>query len=423
MKQDQNKTGTSPIEKLAISVAVILAMIAFFTVGPPKQINDYKVRSFADAPVIQQVIVVTNEAEFRAAIAAAEAGTCTVISVNAQVIQLTQPLILPRSMNTRNRLRRLEIDGNGCTLQVMAAMEYALGREKPLSQADAINFFQSQGFTIKGLFIDCRQMAQYGILMRSTYHDFIQHVTVVGATAGGIVERFGMNCIIDQCEVRACMGYGIALLPGDHTGAGANNAGCNMGTVRNSRVFPLTGMYACFALIRAGNSGLYDNIVDFAQYKNAAGQMVDEVPMRGFLIDNSGSTTCKLNIIDRFWLESITSIAGIEVIGAGGLSYLAHGYPQKGPVMVKVSGTNYHQVVIEGWGNITGKFMAALNNGVVWRFNNNATSYDFANPVNWVNGLLPVNFVVERFGTDQSWQYQTPSNRTLKHNSKTILTQ
>ena len=37
---------------------------------------------------------------------------------------------------------------------------------------------------------------------------------------------------------------------------------------------------------------------------------------------------------------------------------------------------------------------AATNNGVVWNFANNGTAYDFANSTNWVNGLLPISFVV-----------------------------
>ncbi len=371
-----------------------------------------------------QVYNVTIPSEYYAALDSADIGKCTEINVYAKAWQLSKPLTNP-TIDARNKLRRLNIYGHGCFIEVMDTMEAVFNRGLPLSEADARDNYQSQGFTIDGFFIDCKGLARYGILQRATYHDYIHHVTVVGATQGGIVERFGMNAIIEQCEVRACLGYGIALMNGDWNGAGKNRSGSNMASIRNCRVFPKQDQDACFAAICSGNTAMYDNIVDYAQRETFPGSKVyvDEIPKRGVLIDNSGSTTCKLNLICGLWAESQTSIAMIEWISSGGICISERCYPQKTGVMIKVSGTNYGQMLVNNWGYISGKFQAATNNSIVWRFNNNASSLDLASTVNWVDSRLPVNFFIEGFAVDQSWQWKTPSNRRLKHNGKNIVTE
>lgn len=360
-----------------------------------------------------QVVTVTTASELYVAVAGATVSPITKIEVNATSLLLTQPITLPRQLHNKNLLRRLTIDFQGCALIAAAPMPYVIGRALPDSQKVADSIMQSQAFTILNCFIDCRSLATNGIVLRATFHDYIAWCTVVGAIGEGISERFGMNAYIFQCEVRSCGGTGIELRNGDWPGAALNNSGSNMASVNNSRVFPKQNQAACFASIASGNTGFYGNIVDFA-----AGQK----PQRSYLIDNTGSTTCKQVSVARGWDETDVLNCHFDVIGNGGAIDLSYIYPQKGGTMVKASGGNYTQINIDKWGNILGKFQATLNNGVVWRFSNNAGSYDFSNASNWISNKLPISFYQEKFGADQSWQFYTPTNRTLKHNNRNILT-
>jgi len=361
-----------------------------------------------------QVVRVTNSTELYAAVANAATTPTGKITYEGGTLRLTQPITLPNQLANKNRFSRLIIDFNGATIEAAAAMPYVIGRALPDSQRIADNVMQSQGFTILNAFIDCKNLAQSGVVLRATYHDYIAWVTVISAVNDGISEKFGMNAYIFQCEVRNCGGYGISLTNGDWTGAAANNSGSNMGSINNSRVFPRANQTACFASVRSGNTGLYGNIVEFA---------VNQVPMRGMLIDNSTSTTCKAVTVDRTWLESEVSGANFDVIGNGGTIDILHGYPQKNSTQVRVSGGNYTQVNVEKWGNMIGRFQAATNNGVVWKFSSNGNAYDYSSPTNWVNGVLPISYYIERFAADQSWQYFIPTGRSMRINGSRIVTQ
>ena len=360
-----------------------------------------------------QVMTVTDTATLFAAIDSAAVKPIGKISYEGGTIKLARPITLPNQLGNKNKFSRLIIDFNGAQIEPTVPMSYVIGRAMPDSQYVADNIMQSQGFSILNAFIDCKSLATNGIAMRATYHDYIAHCIVISAVGEGITEKFGMNAYIFQCEVRNCGGYGMALDRGDWTGSGFNNSGSNMASVNNSRVFPKANQTAAFASIASGNTGFYGLIVDFA---------VNNKPQRGFFINNTGTTSCKNVTVDRTWSESEVSNCHYEVIGAGGTIDLTRNYPQKGGTQVKVSGTNYTQVNVEKWGNVLGRFQSATNNGTVWRFSANAGSYDFNSTANWVNGVRPINYIIGRFGSDQTYQYFLPSNKTVKINLKAILT-
>ncbi len=372
-----------------------------------------------------RTVTVTGSTELFAAVEASKTIPITKILVNADTLQFFQPLNLPHQLKVKTRFSRLIIDFQGAEIYAMRPMPYVIGRAIPDSMrlSDTIvkgpqwvadNIMQSQAFTIQNVFIDCMGNAQEGIVLRSTFHDFIAWCTVVGAQKDGISERFGMNAYIFQCEVRSCGGYGISLRPGDYPGAAMNNSGSNMAQVVASRVFPKQGQLSSFASIASGNT-LFDGCIsDFAS---------GQIPLREFYLDNTGSTTCKNITVDRFWLESEVAITGahIDILGNGGTIDLIRGYPQKGGTMIRGLGGNYTQINVEKWGNFLGKNQATTNNGTVWRFTNNGGSYDYAKATNWVNTKLPISFYVERFGSDQAWQFYGPSNRSLKWNESTLI--
>lgn len=363
-----------------------------------------------------QVARVYTAADLLLTIDSAKTKSIGKISYEGPTIQTAVPITLPNQLYNKNKFSRLIIDFNGATIEATAPMPYVIGRAVPDSQWVADNVMQSQGFTILNAFIDCKSLATNGIAMRATYHDYIAWCVVVSALGEGITEKFGMNAYIFQCEVRNSLGYGIALDRGDWTGAGFNNSGSNMASVNNSRVFPKANQTAAFASVASGNTGLYGLIVDFA---------VNNKPQRGFYIDNSGATSCKNVTVDRTWSESEITNCHYEVIGAGGTIDITRNYPQKGGTQIKVSGTNYTQINVEKWGNILGRFQAANNNGTVWRFSANAGSYDLSSSANWVNGVRPINYIIGRFGADQTYQYYTPTTpsvKTIKINTKAILT-
>lgn len=360
-----------------------------------------------------QVVTVTDSAGLFAALANAATVPTGKISYEGGTLRVDRPITVPNSLANKNKFSRLILDFNGATIEAAVAMPYVIGRALPDSQYVADNIMQSQGFTIMNAFIDCKSLATSGIVMRATYHDYIAHCIVVSAIGDGIAEKFGMNAYIFQCEVRNCGGYGISVTNGDWVGAATNNSGSNMASINNSRVFPKQNQTSAFASVLSGNTLLSGCIVDFA---------VNNKPQRGFFLNNAGSTTCKNVTVDRTWSESEISNCHYEIIGSGGTFELLRNYPQKSGTQVKVSGTNYTQVNVEKWGNVLGKFQAATNNGVVWRFADNAGSYDFSSSTNWVNAVRPINYYIARFGADQSYQYYIPSNRTLKINTKAILT-
>lgn len=362
---------------------------------------------------VAQVVNVKTVSELNAALQLSTVKPITKIVVSADtILALNSPITLPSRLQTKTRFSRLIIDFQGAEIHANAPMAYVIGRAMPDSQRIADDVMQSQAFSILNCFIDCKGMAQVGILMRATYHDYIAWCTVNNAVKEGISERFGMNAYIFQCEVRSCGGNGIELRNGDWNGAAMNNSGSNMASVLHSRVFPKNNQTACFASIASGNTLISGCISDFA---------VNNKPQVEFLIDNTGSTTCKQNTLDRNWSESEVLIAHIKAILNGGTTDLSRFYPQKGGVMVLAQGGNYAQINYEKNGNTLGKFQGTTNNGVVWFFGNNGGSYDFAKKENWVNNLLPISFYVQRFISTQEYAFNVPASRNLKINDKILI--
>ncbi len=168
------------------------------------------------------IVTVTNGENLIKAVRDAETMNITKIVIDADEITLSGSVNLPKKLKALSK--QLIIDGCGTTIKAGVPMPYMIGRPQPVDANEANNVMQSQGFNIENMFLDCKGVADYGILMRCTYHDLIKRVTVISALKGGIVEEFGMNCLIEQCETRNISGIGIGLQNGTYTGAGFNKS-------------------------------------------------------------------------------------------------------------------------------------------------------------------------------------------------------
>jgi len=357
------------------------------------------------------IVTVTNAENLIKAVRDAETMNITKIIIDADEITLTAPVHLPKKLKALSK--QLIIDGCGTTIKAGVPMPYMIGRPQPVDANEANNVMQSHGFNIENMFLDCKGIAEYGILMRCTYHDLIKRVTVISAAKGGIIEEFGMNCLITLCETRNISGIGIGLHNGTYTGAGFNKSGSNMGTVDQCRSFPKQGQIACFSSTASGNTAFIRCTVDAA---------TNQTPQRGFYVVNDGSTTCKSVRITDFWAETLTTIAMIDLSLTGGYAHISGGYLQYGGVMVRAQGTNYSEVHIERYGNIPGsaKF-EAIDQDTCWYFGANAVSYDFTNPTNWLYNSLPGKYWVEGFHHNKEWSLRAKG--ATKLNGKNILTQ
>lgn len=357
------------------------------------------------------VAIVTNGTQLVNKARAASEWNITRIVVEAEEITIPDMVAMPKKLKCSGK--QLEIDLQGCTVKAGKAMEFMFGRVAPVDNVEAVNTYQSQGFHIHNGLLDGKGLAQYGILNRSSYHNLTERVTVISTPGGGIVEEFGMNCIIRQCETRNILGYGFALLPGSWSGAGLNSSGSNNSEVNHCRSFPKQDQAACFVSKHSGSTRFIANIVDAAK---------DQLPQRGFLIDNSGSTTCKNVTIDGLWAESLTSVAMIDANLSGGYLIVSGMYPQYGGVMIRAEGTNYSEVHAGLFGNVPSNArFHAVDADTVWKFSDNPVSYDFTNPVNWIGGVLPGKYFVEGFIYNKEYAFKSVG--AVKLNGKNLLTQ
>jgi len=337
--------------------------------------------------------------------------TKIVVDNDSGVITVPAGVTVPKKLKATSK--QLEIDLQGHTIIAGGSMEYVIGREQPIDNNESINMMQSQRFVIKNGLIDCKLMAGTGVLMRSTYHDNINGVTVINGLNGGIIEQFGMNAKIEQCEVRNTMGIGIGLMRGMHPGSGFNNSGSNSSRILQSRVFPKDGQMACFAASATGSVIMDGAIVDAAR---------DQSPQRGYWIFNEGSTTAKNVTIENWWGETVTDLAMFDLNLNGGYCRISGGFPQYGGTLVKAIGINYAELFLDMTGFIPGttKFQTQPG-GVVWSFRDNNTSFDFANPANWVGGVLPQKWFIERFGSSKDREFRVPGG--FKLNGSNIINQ
>lgn len=360
-------------------------------------------------------ITVNTPEQLIQAVREAETKPITVIKIDTDtgIMDLAAPVVIPKKLKALSK--QLEIHLQGHTLRATTAMEYVIGRPTPVDQNESLNVMQSHGFHIHSGMIDGRSQSTNGIRMESTYHDLIEKMTVISC-GSGIIEKFGMNARVSQCEVRNCEGYGIGLLRGTNPGAGHNNAGSNRSEVIQSRVFPTNNQFACFGMTSSG-SVVFDGAIVDASTGNT--------PDRGYLVDVFSSTTSKVAEFKHWWGESPTNVAMFDLNLNGGHVHIHGGFPQYGGTMVRAAGTNYPEIYFDLTGFIPGgtKFQVVQGsqNAVVWAFRGNNTSFNFRDPANWVGGLVPGKLMVEGFGSTKGWEFH--QSGPIKMNGSNIINQ
>lgn len=357
------------------------------------------------------IVTVTSGEHLIKAARNAETMGISKIVIDAEEITINERVKLPKKLKTLGK--QLIIEGNGATIKAGVPMPYMIGRDAPVDANEANNTMQSQGFSVDHLFLDCKGLADAGIYQRCSYHNELIKVTAISALKGGIIDEFGMNSRIVQCETRNISGVGIWLKNGAEWGGGYNKSGANMSYVVQCRSFPKQNQTACFRSDASGNITFEGCTVDAS---------TGNTPQRGFHIVNDNSTTCKNVTINGAWAETVTSVAMFDLSLTGGYASISGVFPQYGGTMVRAVGTNYSEVYMTCFGNLHGsaKF-EAVDADTVWYFGRSPVSYDFTNPANWINNTLPGKYFVEGFINNKEYGYKSVG--AVKLNGKNIVTQ
>ena len=357
------------------------------------------------------IVTVTSGDHLIKAAKNAETMGITKIIIDAEDITINAPVKLPKRLKALSK--QLIIEGNGTTIKAGVPMPYMIGRDAPIDANEANNVMQSQGFSIDHMLLDCKGLSGAGIYQRCSYHNEINKVTAISATNAGIIDEFGMNSRITLCETRNISGVGIYLKNGAEWGGGYNKSGSNMSQVVQCRSFPKQGQTACFRSDASGNITFDGCTVDAS---------TNNTPQRGFQVVNDNSTTCKNVTIRGAWAETVTSVAMFDLSLTGGYAAISGVFPQYGGTMVRAVGTNYSEVYVTAFGNVHGsaKF-EAVDQDTVWYWGNNATSYDFLNPANWIGGVLPGKYFLEGFINNKEYGYRSVG--AVKLNGQKLVTE
>lgn len=333
------------------------------------------------------------------------------IDSDQEILPLPSPAKMPKRLKALSH--QLIIDGQGHSMSASTVMAYMIGRDMPVDATEANDIMQSQSFKIENLFLDGKGKADTGILQRASFHDEITHVEVASTLRDGIVLEFGMNSKIDQCQTRNIPRYGFSLRHIE--GLGLNKSGSNGFNVIASRSFPREGQLACFHTSATGRQSFLGNFVD---HHNG------EQPMYGVLVNNAGSTTAKNIVIQGLWAESELQEGGAMILLGlnGGKALVEDVYPQKAGILIEAQGGNYGEINVGEFGYIPGTArFKGPQNGVLWNFYNQPTSFDFISPANWIGGVVPTKIISQGFvNKSKSWGWR---GSHPQYNDSRIVTQ
>lgn len=350
-------------------------------------------------------VTVSTQAEFQQALNNAGTSPISCIDIVNDVIELTSPLIIPKTLNAPSK--RLIINGNGATIKpanTLTGTIPALIMRQAANQNEALNIMQSQSFHFNDIMFDGRGVATVGIDLAATYGSSVINCSFKSLQTG-LHLRFGLMARVVNCLANAITGSAFVADMGNWTGANNVNSQSNHTRFEQCRVFNLQGAFAAFAIYAA--SGI---VLD---------QCISEGnrPNYHVFFDSKGSTVVKDFTMRNTHLESVATIAGIRLRLAGGYATISDVYSQYDMVLIDAeAATGYPHVYVKNVPWLTGGTQfKTTGTAVVWSFEEMYQPEQLFNTTRWVGGVIPFYRYNEFF--NQSKQIITNS---MKVNNKTI---
>lgn len=347
-------------------------------------------------------VIVTNESQLQTALNNAVTQPISCISIEDDIIELTAPLVLPKTLNVRSR--QLIIEGNGATIapNIGSTLTHLM-RRTPANQTEALNTMQSHAFFFRNINFDGRG-AGIGLDLGATYGSAITDCKFT-ALASGLYLRFSLMARVVNCLTVGITGTAFTADKGNWTGASNSNSQSNHTRFEQCRVFNNTGAYAAFAMYAASG-------ITMEQCISEGGD-----PNYHVFFDSQGSTVVKDFNMRSTHLESTASIAGVKLRLAGGYARLSGIYSQYNQVLVDAeAASGYPHLYIDDLPYLTGgTTFKTTGTSVIWSFNEVFQGDTIWNSTRWVGGVIPYYRYAEYF--NQSKQILTNS---MKVNTRTI---
>lgn len=347
-------------------------------------------------------VIVTTEAQLQAALTNAATQPISCISIEDDIIELTAPLELPKTLYCRSK--QLVIEGNGATLapNIGSTLTHLM-RRVPANQTEALNTMQSHAFVFRNICFDGRGSG-IGLDLAATYGALVENCKFQALTEG-LHLRFCLMTRVVNCQSINVTGVAFTADRGNWISSSNSNSQSNHTRFEQCRVFNAAGAYAAFAMYAA--SGM---VMD--QCISEGGN-----PSYHVYFDSQGSGVVKDFVMRSSHLESAASVAGIKLRLSGGYAKLTGIYSQYDQVLVDAeAASGYPHLYIEDVPWLTGgTTFKTVGTAVVWSFNEVWQGDTIFNTTRWVGGLLPYYRYSEFF--NQSKQIITNS---MKVNSKTI---
>lgn len=321
-------------------------------------------------------VVVTNQAQFQAALNSAVNSPISCIIIDDDIIELTSPLLLPKTLNCRGK--RLVIEGRGATIAPNVGNTLpALMTRTPASQTEAKNVMQSHSFIFKDITFDGRGGGT-GLDLSATFASSIENCTFQALT-DGLHLRF---CLMTQ--VTNCLGVGISSRAfiadmGNWSGASNSNSQSNHSRFQQCRVFNSQNAYAAFAMYASSGMTLDQCISEGAS------------PNYHVYFDSLNATVVKDFTMRNTHVESPALIAGIKLKLAGGIAKISGVYSQYDQVLIDAEASSgYPHVHIDDTPWLTsGSQFKTLGTAVIWSFNEMIEGDTIFATSRWVGGVIP----------------------------------
>lgn len=350
----------------------------------------------------QNVVVVTTEAQLQAALSNAEFQPISCISIQDDIIELTAPLQLPKSLYCRSK--QLVIDGNGST--IAPAIGNTLSQlmiRSASTQSEALNTMQSQAFIFKNICFDGRGSG-VGLDLAATYGSSIENCKFQALTEG-LHLRFCLMTRVVSCLTVGISGIAFVADKGNWTGASNSNSQSNHTRFEQCRVFNSNGAYAAFALYAASGIVIDQCISEGSQ------------PNYHIFFDSQCSSVVKDFTMRNTHLESSATVAGIKLRLSGGYARITGLYSQYDQILIDAeAASGYPHLYVEDVPWLTGgTTFKTLGTAVIWSFNEVWQGDTIFAITRWVGGTIPYYRYSEFF--NQSKQIITNS---MKVNNKTI---
>lgn len=348
-------------------------------------------------------ITVTNQLEFQQALNNASSIPRSCIEITNDVIELTSPLILPKSLNAMSK--RFIINGNGATIRPAANVTLpALIQRLPTNQTEALNVMQSQAFHFNDIMFDGAGRTTIGLDLSCTYGASIENCSFKSCQTG-VHLRFALMTRVINCLANGISGTAFIADKGNWTGASSSNSQSNHTRFEQCRVFNVQGAYAAFAMYAASGMVLDQCISEGGQ------------PNYHVFFDSQGSTVVKDFVMRNTHLESTATIAGIKLRLATGYATISDLYSQYDMVLIDAeAATGYPHVYVKNVPWLTGGTQfKTLGTAVIWSFEEVYQADQLFTTGKWVGGVIPYYRYNEFF--NQSKQIITNS---MKVNNNTI---